>query len=107
MSKLKIHFNFFLTQRKSRIGAIFMIFFDVLTEMYTCHLLHLLGAEIPLTSLDQILLTFHLAYLSEGVSGFKQFFKTFSTIFLFGYKSSLVIRGVHTHTASQSAATAV
>ena len=45
-----------------------MIFFDVLTEMYTCHLLHLLGAEIPLTSLDQILLTFHLAYLSEGVS---------------------------------------
>ena len=46
-----------------------MIFFDVLTEMYTCHLLHLLGAEIPLASLDQILLTSHLAYLSEGVSG--------------------------------------
>ena len=35
----------------------------------TCQLLlHLLGAEIPLTSLDRILLTSHLAYLSEGGS---------------------------------------
>ena len=40
--------------------------------VYTCHLLHLLGAEIPLTSLDRILAYFYLAYLSElseGVSG--------------------------------------
>jgi hypothetical protein len=35
----------------------------------TCQiLLHLLGAEIPLTSLDRIWLTSHLAYLSQGVS---------------------------------------
>jgi hypothetical protein len=40
-----------------------------LSACVTCQiLLHLLGAEIPLTSLDRILLTSHLAYLSEGVS---------------------------------------
>jgi hypothetical protein len=40
-----------------------------LSMCVTCQiLLHLLGAEIPLTSLDRIWLTSHLAYLSEGVS---------------------------------------
>ena len=53
-------------------SAVRMLQFFIMFEIvYTCHLLHLLGAEIPLTSLDRILAYFYLAYLSEGVSGKK------------------------------------